>query len=113
MLFRRKAMAKYLLLYHGGGMPETPEETAAVMKSWEDWYNQLGAAVADPGNPFTPAAKSVDSNGMVSDGPAGTMASGYTIVDANSLDEAARMAKGCPVLRSGAKISVFETFNVM
>jgi hypothetical protein len=106
-------MAKYLLLYHGGGMPETEAENAAVIKAWTDWYNQLGSAVVDPGNPFTPAAKSVKSNGTVKDGPAGTMASGYTVVQADSLDKAAKMAQTCPVLSGGAEISVFETFEVM
>jgi hypothetical protein len=106
-------MAKYVLLYIGGGMPETEEETAAVMKAWEVWYGKLGASVVDPGNPFTPAAKSVSSDGKIGDGPAGTMASGYTILEAGSLDEAAKMAQSCPVLAGGAQISIFETFEVM
>lgn len=106
-------MSKYVLLYTGGGMPETEAETAAVMKQWEDWYAQLGNAVVDPGYPFTPAAKSIASDGSVSDGPAGPMASGYTIVQAESLDTAVSMAQSCPVLQSGADISVFETFEVM
>lgn len=106
-------MAKFLLLYNGGGMPETEAETAAVMKAWESWYTQLGAAVVDPGNPFTPMAKSVTASGKISDGPAGSMASGYTILQAGSLDEAARMAQSCPVLQGGAQISIFETFDVM
>ena len=106
-------MAKYLLLYSGGSMPESEEESARVMKAWEVWYTGLGAAVVDPGNPFSPLAKSVASNGKISDGPAGSMASGYTILQAGSLDEAAKMAQGCPVLKGGAEISVFETFDVM
>ena len=52
------------------------------------------------------------SDGSVRDGAAGTMASGYTIVEAGSLDEAEKMAQGCPVLVGGAEISVFETFKV-
>jgi len=106
-------MAKYVLLYHGGKMPETEAEQAAVMEAWGAWYGQLGSAVADPGNPFTPMAKSVAANGSLSDGPVGTMASGYTVLEAGSLDAAAEMAKGCPVLQGGAQISVFETFEVM
>lgn len=106
-------MAKYLLLYSGGGMPETEAETAAVMKAWTDWYTQLGSAVADPGNPFTPMAKTIASNGAVRDGAVGVMATGYTILQAASLDEAVMLAKGCPVLMGGAEISVFETFDVM
>ena len=106
-------MTKFLLLYVGGGMPETEAEKAAVMKAWEAWYTALGSAVVDPGNPFTPVAKKVASSGAVSDGPAGTMASGYTIVQAESLEKAVKMAQSCPVLQGGADISVFETFEVM
>ena len=106
-------MTKFLLLYIGGGMPETEEESAKVMKAWEAWYNELGSAVVDPGYPFQPKAKSVSSNGIVSEGPAGTMASGYTILQAESLDEAAKLAQSCPVLKGGADISIFEAFEVM
>ena len=106
-------MAKYLLLYVGGGMPETEAETAAVMKAWGAWYTTLGSAVVDPGNPFTPVAKSIASDGAVKEGPAGTMATGYTIIQAESLDQAAKLAQSCPVLQGGAAISIFETFNVM
>lgn len=108
-------MANFVLLYTGGGMPEDEAEQAAVLKAWEDWYGELGSAVADPGNPFTPLAKSIASDGSVSDGPGplGIMASGYTIVTADSLDEAVKMAKSCPMLDGGGQISVFETFPAM
>ena len=105
-------MPKYLYLYVGGGMPETEEETAQVMEAWNAWYAELGEAVADPGNPFTPAAKTVSSDGGVRDGAAGAMATGYTVVEADSLDHAAQLAQTCPVLQSGAEISVFETYVV-
>jgi hypothetical protein len=106
-------MSKFLLLYHGGKMPENEAESAAVIKAWTAWYTGLGSAVADPGNPFTPAAKSIASDGKVSDVSPAAMASGYTILEAESLDAAVKMATGCPVLLGGAEISVFETFNVM
>jgi hypothetical protein len=106
-------MANYLLLYSGGGMPETPEEQATVLKAWEAWFGQLGPALIDAGNPFTPQAKTVTSDGMVSDGPVGAMSSGYSVIKADSLEAAAELAKACPVLTGGAHISVFETFNAM
>ncbi len=106
-------MADYVLLFSGGQMPESDEEVATVMKAWTTWFEGLGSAVKDQGNPFTPMAKSIASNGTVSDGPAGSMASGYTILSADSMDAAVDMAKGCPVLQGGAAISVFETFPVM
>ena len=106
-------MAKFVLLYSGGSMPETEAEQAAVLEAWGTWYAGLGSAVVDMGNPFTPLAKSISGDGTVSDGPIGTPASGYTIIEADSLDEAVGMAQDCPVLQSGAQISVYETFNVM
>ena len=106
-------MTDYLLLYSGGGMPESEAEVADVMKAWDGWMTKLGPALKDGGNPFTPQAKTIDTKGKVSDGPAGSPASGYSIIQANSLDEAVTMAKDCPVLLGGAKISVYETFEVM
>jgi hypothetical protein len=41
------------------------------------------------------------------------MASGYSILKAESLNAAAEMAKGCPVIKGGAKITVYETFKAM
>jgi len=49
----------------------------------------------------------------VHDGAVGTAASGYSILKADSLNQAVELAKGCPVLESGAKISVYETFPAM
>lgn len=94
-------------------MPETQAEQTAVMQAWVSWFGQLGSAVVDGGNPFSGQAKSIASDGSVSDGAAEKAASGYSILKADSLDAAVEMAKGCPVLQGGAQITVFETFQVM
>ena len=39
--------------------------------------------------------------------------SGYTIIEAASLDATVAMAKDCPVLAGGASIEVCETFEAM
>ena len=106
-------MANYLLLYSGGRMPETEAEQAQVMQMWGAWFGSLGSALVDRGNPTSGKAKTIDSDGTVSDGPVGTMSSGYSIIKADSLDEAVELARGCPVLLGGASISVLETFQVM
>jgi hypothetical protein len=41
------------------------------------------------------------------------MATGYSIVTADALDAAVSIAKGCPHLKSGGQITVYETFPVM
>jgi hypothetical protein len=106
-------VADYLLLYRGGSMPETEADQAAVMQAWTSWFETLGAALKDGGNPFTPGAvKTVGADGSISDGGIAD-ASGYSVIQADSLDSAVDLAKGCPVTMGGASISVYETFSVM
>ena len=104
-------MADFVLLYGGGNMPETEEERARVMKAWDAWFAEIGGALKDGGNPFAPAAKTVAADGSVAD--AKPQHSGYSIVQADSIDEATRIAKGSPVLEGGATVTVYETFEVM
>ncbi len=106
-------MANFVLLYTGGGMAESEAEQAAVMQAWGAWFGELGNALVDAGNPFAPTARSIASDGKVSDGPVGTMATGYSIIKADSLGTAVEMAQHCPVLQSGGQVSVYETFPVM
>jgi hypothetical protein len=106
-------MAKYVLAYYGGGMPESPEEQAKVMEAWGAWFGQLGSALADGGNPTSGAAKTISADGKVKDGANGPALSGYSIIEAPDLEKATELAKGCPVLQGGATISVFETFDAM
>lgn len=105
-------MADFVLLYSGGSMPETEAEQARVMQAWTDWYTELGAAIKDGGNPFTPAAKTIASDGSVSDGAPGPRGSGYTVLTADSLDAATALAKGSPVLEGGGSVTVYETFEM-
>ena len=106
-------MADFALLYSGdGGMPETEEETARVMKAWHDWYEDLGKAIKDGGNPFG-TAKTVGSDGSLRDGPAGSPYTGYTILTAESLDRATELAKGSPALQGGGNVTVYEIVEAM
>ena len=103
-------MANYVLVYHGGSMPQSEAEGAQVMKAWTDWFAALGDALVDGGNPAS-RTKTIGVNGSVSDDASGP--SGYSILKAGSIDEAVELAKGCPVLAGGASIQVVETFNAM
>ncbi len=48
-------MGKYVLVYTGGSMAETPEAQEAAMKAWISWFGTLGSAVVEAGNPFGPS----------------------------------------------------------
>ena len=103
----------YVILYSGGSMPESESEQQAAMQAWEDWYSRIGNALVDAGNPFGPRAKSITSDGMIMDDSDGCMPSGYSIIQADSIDSAVMLAQTCPILKDGAKVSVYETFNAM
>jgi len=107
----RKTMKNYLLLYSGGSMPQSEADQKAVLKEWDTWFAKVGKSLVDGGNPFTPMAKNISSDGKVKDGALGGMASGYSVIAADSLDAAVALAKSCPVLTGGAAITVYETFN--
>ena len=103
-------MANYVLVY-SGGIPETEAEQNAVMAAWGAWYEGLGQAVVDSGNPFGPST-SVASDGTISQGAPSAL-TGYTVIAADSLDAATEQAKSCPVLDSGGRVDVYETFRIM
>ncbi len=92
-------MAKFLYTFHGGKRPETKEEGERVMAAWSAWMGGLGAALADPGGPSGPSM-TVTAKGVQNNGGANPV-SGYSIVEAASMDEAVAMAKGCPILDDG------------
>jgi len=107
-------MANFLLVYTGGnGMPATQAERKKLMDAWGAWFGKLGPAVVDAGNPISPKAKSISSDGSVHDGAVGTAATGYAIIKAESLSQSVELAKASPVLKSGGKISVYEITPAM
>lgn len=106
-------MAKYVFVYHGGGgAPESEEEGAAVMQAWNEWFGSLGDAVVDIGNP-TGASATVGSDGSSSQGGGTNPVTGYSIISADSLDDALVLAKSSPQLASGGSIEVAEALDIM
>lgn len=105
-------MAKFVLAYHGGGgMPESDEEQAQLMEAWGGWFATLGESVVDGGNPIS-HAKTIASNGDVSDGGGANALTGYSIIDAADLDDAVSKASGCPVLASGGSVEVAAAIDM-
>jgi len=105
-------MAKYLLIYHGGGMGQTEAERNALMARWGAWFQEAGSAITDPGNPVS-QVRTIQSDGSVGSDGGGQHASGYSIIEADGMDAAVAIARGCPVLSAGGTIEVAETFNAM
>lgn len=104
-------MATYVLTYHGGdGMPETEAEQAEVMAAWGAWFEELGEAVVDGGNPVS---QTVTINPDGSTRPGGNNPiTGYSLIRAEDMDGAVKMAGGCPVLASGGSVAVAEAIDM-
>lgn len=90
-------MPKFMFAYHGGSTPETQEEGEKVMAAWMSWMQGLGAAIVEPGNPVG-MSSTLTAQGLTEGGGANPL-SGYTIVEADTLEAAAEMGKGCPILQ--------------
>ena len=103
-------MAKYLFVYHGGGQPESEEEGQQVMEAWEQWFGSMGERIVDGGNPVGQST-TVNSDGSVVSNGGPNPTTGYGVFEANSLDEAIEMAKGCPILADGGSVELAETFE--
>jgi hypothetical protein len=111
-LKRSHLMAKYLFLASGGKMPASKEEGAKMMKTWEDWFAAMGSNVVDPGSPLSPVAK-IAADGRVNDVPAGAVVNGYMILNAETREEAIRIAQGCPLLLTETEVALFEVAKGM
>jgi len=91
-------MPDFMLIYHGGGMPETPEEGEKAMAEWGKWMETHAKSLKDPGNPVG-KSKTVSASGTT-DGGGSNPTSGYTVVTADSIDAACKIASSNPILQS-------------
>jgi len=95
-------MTKYVLLYQGGTMPQSPEEGEKTMAAWMAWFGKAGSAVLDMGNAFGPVAAlgaSLPDSGV----------NGYTTVEAADVDSVKGLLGDHPHLAAGGRIEIHET----
>jgi len=104
-------MAKYLMVYHGGSHPQSKEEQAKVMAAWGQWFGSMGKAVIDGGNPVGPSV-TVRSNGTVAKDGNANPATGYSLIEAASMDDALAKAKNCPLLAAGGSVEVAQAMDM-
>ncbi len=102
-------MPEYIIAYHGGKEPESPETGPAQMEKWKAWIGDLGDAVVNPGTPLG-ESKFVSSTGVSDDGESEAL-TGFSIVEADSMDAALDMAKNCPFLEMGT-LEVAEVMHM-
>jgi hypothetical protein len=107
-------MPKYMMIYRGEATDlsqMSDEEAAGVLAKWESWMGKVGPALSDIGSPFGGGTSVVD------DGTSkhALSLSGYSIIQADDLAEAAALADGHPYLSEGMgnySIDLFEMLPV-
>jgi hypothetical protein len=103
-------MATFLITYHGGGgMPDSAEGREKMMAAFQAWAASVGDAMIDPGAPLGPR-KSVTSDG-VSDAAADETLGGYTLISADSLDDAVDAVKDHPFVGRGGTLQVSQVVS--
>ncbi len=99
-------MPQYIIVYLGGNQPSSPEEGQKHMARYMDWLSSLGDSAVSPANPLKDTT-TVNPDGTVTLGGATAM-SGYSIIEADSMDAALVIAKACPFLDVGGSLEVSE-----
>ncbi|SPE28298.1 conserved hypothetical protein [Candidatus Sulfopaludibacter sp. SbA3] len=109
-------MKKYLVLYRSeaalSGMTvsemfarSTPEQMEAGMGAWRAWHEKCGGAVVDLGAPLDKSTAVAAG----SEAPSKTSITGYTLLQAGSLEEAVSLMKDHPHFRApGASVQILE-----
>ncbi|MFO0697358.1 MAG: YciI family protein [Polyangiales bacterium] len=110
-------MAKFMFIFRGGGYASSerisPTELEAHLAKWSAWTNGLlasGRLVGAQALSHPPTGKTVRGKGkVVTDGPyaeSKDLVSGTLVVEATSLDEAAALARDCPILEHDGSVEV-------
>lgn len=102
-------MPNFVFAYHGGEKPESPEEGAKFMERWRAWSDGLGDVWTNRGSPLG-QSRTVSSGGVSDDGGSNPL-SGYSVVQADSMDDAVKIAQSCPHVESGT-IEVAEVLDM-
>ena len=97
-------MSRFLVTYHGGGMPEGAEARQEAMAAFAQWVSRTGKALLDPGAPLGPS-KTV-SKGSITDGPASGPSAGYSVLEADDIDAAVELVRSHPFVERGGSLQV-------
>ncbi len=103
-------MAQYMITYLGGNPPATPEEGKQHFARYMQWLASLGNAVVSPANPLKNTCV-MHSDGEVTEGGDSGM-SGFTLIEADSMQAAQTLAQGCPFLETGGSLEISELIKM-
>lgn len=105
-------MKKFIVLYYAPqaaeqNMQANPEDMKGVMAAWMAWGQKCGAGMVDMGTPLGNAMRVMPAGASKSD----SQVVGYSVLQAESMEEATKMLEGHPHLNmsGGCSIEVHES----
>lgn len=108
-------MEKFIFIFRGGiNHAHNANDSEAAAKNMQAWMNWIGSLIKNGTlvntDPLQPSGKQVSGiNKTVTDGPyveANEMIGGYLVVNANDIDNAVEISKGCPIFDEDGKVEV-------
>lgn len=106
-------MSQFMFIYRDSQDPSalSPEEMQADMETWVSWINQAVEAgwMTQPGEALEPGNAATVRKRGVTDGPmieSKEVVGGFSIVEAQDLDAATKLAQSCPAVASGGCVEV-------
>ena len=113
-------MKEFMLIFCGadyGQLGFSPDKMQAQFDKWGTWIEGLKKdnTYVD-GRPLKPGGKIVKGKqAVITDGPfaeSKEVVGGFLIINANSLEEAAGISKGCPDMEYGCTVEVREVMKM-
>ena len=106
-------MTEFMMIFRNEYNPSftpTDEQMEASIKQWQDWIGGIAAQGKFAGtNRLGYEGKTLKPNNVIADGPYAEVkeiVGGYVLVIANNLEDALKLAEGCPILNIGGHVEV-------
>lgn len=103
-------MPQYMITYLGNTQPSSPVEGKKHFAKYKEWITSLGSSAISPMNPLKHTC-TIHSDGTITSGGTTSM-SGFTIIEADSMETALTMTKTCPFLDLGGSLEVSELIQM-
>ena len=113
-------MKEFALIFRNNTTNEakiSPDDMPTIIKQWQDWMGGIAAQgkLANQGARLGFDGRAVKPAKVVTNGPYAEVSEvirGLIIVNAESIDEAAEMAKACPILAVGGHVEVRDIIQM-
>jgi len=97
-------MKKFVFLYYGAWPGEPTRE---IMDAWTAWFASIGENLVDGGNPLGQGREV--TAGASTDLTEASPITGYSIVSADSMDDAEKLLVGCPIIDG---VRIYEAMSM-